>query len=101
MGSSQSIPSTSEITDAPVYVSNVKEYTASTKNGPKTKLMDQTNPISVTLDEEESIADSDASIVSAESDDDDYSSDEEEADGKQKEQFPSMSMVVIRSFVHN
>ena len=83
MGSSQSIPSTSEITDAPLNVSNVKEYTASTKNGPKTKSMDQTNPISVTI-EEESIADSDASIVSAESDDDDYSSDEEEADGKNR-----------------
>jgi hypothetical protein len=41
--------------------------------------MDQTNPISVTI-EEESIADSDVSIVSTESD---YSSDEEEeADGK-------------------
>jgi hypothetical protein len=78
MGSSQSIPSTSEITDTPLNVSNVKEYTASTKNGPKTKPMDQTNPISVTF-EEESIADSDVSIVSAESDDD-YSSDEEEAD---------------------
>ena len=79
MGSSQSIPSTSEITDAPINVSNVKEYTASTKNGPKTKSMDQTNPISVTI-EEESIADSDVSIVSTESD---YSSDEEEeADGK-------------------
>ena len=83
MGSSQSIPSTSEITDAPVYVSNVKEYTASTKNGPKTKFMDQTNLISVTI-EEESIADSDASIVSSESDDDDYSSDEEEVDGKNR-----------------
>lgn len=83
MGSSQSIPSTSEITDAPLNVSNVKEYTASTKNGPKTKSMDQTNPISVTI-EEESIADSDASIVSAESDDDDYSSDEEEVDGKNR-----------------
>ena len=79
MGSSQSIPSTSEITDAPLNVSNVKEYTASTKNGPKTKSMDQTNPISVTVEE---AADADASIVSAESDDD-YSSDEEEADGKQ------------------
>ncbi len=77
MGSSQSIPSTSEITDTPLNVSNVKEYTASTKNGPKTKSMDQTNPISVTI-EEESIDDS--SVVSAESD---YSSDEEEADGKQ------------------
>lgn len=81
MGSSQSIPSTSEITDTPLNVSNVKEYTASTKNGPKSKSMDQTNPISVTFEEES--ADSDASIVSAESDDD-YSSDEEEADGKQK-----------------
>ncbi len=78
MGSSQSIPSTSEITDAPLNVSNVKEYTASTKNGPKSKTMDQTNPISVTI-EEESI-DDDASFVSTESD---YSSDEEEADGKQ------------------
>ena len=79
MGSSQSIPSTSEITDTPLNVSNVKEYTASTKNGPKSKTMDQTNPISVTI-EEESI-DDDASIVSTESD---YSSDEEEADGKQR-----------------
>jgi hypothetical protein len=76
MGSSQSIPSTSEITDAPINVSNVKEYTASTKNGPKTKSMDQTNPISVTI-EEESIADSDSSIVSTESD---YLSEEEEED---------------------
>ena len=73
MGSSQSIPSTSEITDAPLNVSNVKEYTASTKNGPKTKSMDQTNLISVTIED-------DASIVSTDSDD--YSSDEEEADGK-------------------
>jgi len=73
MGSSQSIPSTSEITDAPVYVSNVKEYTASTKNGPKTKSMDQTTPISVTL-EVESLDDFN-SVVSAESD---YSSDEDE-----------------------
>ena len=78
MGSSQSIPSTSEITDAPFNVSNVKEYTARTKNGPKTKSMDQTNPISVTL-EEESIDDSDVSIVSSDSD---YDSDEEEVDGK-------------------
>jgi len=76
MGSSQSIPSTSEITDAPFYVSNVKEYTASTKNGPKSKFMDQTNPISVTL-EDGSVTDSDASSVSSESDD---LSDEEEAD---------------------
>ena len=78
MGSSQSIPSTSEITDAPFHASNVKEYTASTKNGPKTKTMDQTNPISVTL-EDGSVIGSDASIVSTESD---YSSDEEEEDGK-------------------
>lgn len=80
MGSSQSIPSTSEITDAPFNVSNVKEYTASTKNGPKTKPMDQTNPISATI-EEESIADSDASVVGSDSD---YPSDEDEedADGK-------------------
>eukprot|EP00535_Pseudo-nitzschia_heimii_P008696 CAMPEP_0197179256 /NCGR_PEP_ID=MMETSP1423-20130617/4271_1 /TAXON_ID=476441 /ORGANISM="Pseudo-nitzschia heimii, Strain UNC1101" /LENGTH=1043 /DNA_ID=CAMNT_0042629145 /DNA_START=55 /DNA_END=3186 /DNA_ORIENTATION=- len=76
MGSSQSIPSTSEITDAPFNVSDVKEYTASTKNGPKTKSMDQTNPISVTL-EDGSVTDSDASSVSTESD---YSSDEEEED---------------------
>jgi len=73
MGSSQSIPSTSEITDAPFNVSNVKEYTASTKNGPKTKSMVQTNLISVTIEEES--VDSDSSVVSSESD---YSSDEDE-----------------------
>jgi len=76
MGSSQSSLSTSEITDAPINVSSVKEHTASTKNGPKTKSMGQTNLISITL-EDGSVTDSDASIVSAESD---YSSDEEEED---------------------
>ena len=78
MGSSQSIPSTSEITDAPFNVLRVKEYTVSTKNGPKSKSMDQTYPISITI-EEESVMDSDASVVSTESD---YSSDEDEVDGK-------------------
>ena len=81
MGSSQSIPSTSEITDAPAHVSHVKEYTASTKNGPKTK----SALISATTDKEEQQS-SASSVVSAESD---YSSDEdfdfdsnEEEDGK-------------------
>lgn len=84
MGSSQSIPSTSEITDAPAHVSHVKEYTASTKNGPKTK----SALISATTDKEEQQS-SASSVVSAESD---YSSDEdfdfdsnEEEDGEMAE----------------
>jgi len=75
MGSSQSILSTSEITDAPFNVSNVKEYAASTKNGTKTKSMDQTNLMISVTTEEEPITDSNASVVSSESD---YSSDEED-----------------------
>ena len=71
MGSSQSVPSTSEITYASDHASNVKEYKASTKNGPKTQPMEQTNQISIISENE----DSDFSVVSAESD---YSSDEDE-----------------------
>ena len=71
MGSSQSVPSTPEITYDSSRVSNVKEYKASTMNGPKTKPMEETNQISVTTEKYYS----DSSVVSAESD---YSSDEDE-----------------------
>ena len=82
MGSSQSIPSTSEITDAPT---NVKEYSASTNNGQKTKTM-VTTMISVTTESKESydVVDSNASVVTTESD---YSSDsDEESDSDSDEE---------------
>jgi len=65
MGSSQSSPTTSEITDV----------SASSKNGPKTKPTILISPTTNTVEEDKE----NSSVVSTtESDDDDYSSDEEE-----------------------
>eukprot|EP00537_Pseudo-nitzschia_pungens_P007021 CAMPEP_0172356012 /NCGR_PEP_ID=MMETSP1060-20121228/350_1 /TAXON_ID=37318 /ORGANISM="Pseudo-nitzschia pungens, Strain cf. cingulata" /LENGTH=1099 /DNA_ID=CAMNT_0013075891 /DNA_START=70 /DNA_END=3369 /DNA_ORIENTATION=- len=89
MGSSQSVPSTYEITDSLSHVSNVKEYTASTKNGPKAQTMEQTNLISVIAEE-----DSDSSVMSAESD---YSSDEDddfEFDSNEDEEAAERRMIL-------
>jgi hypothetical protein len=95
MGSSQSIPSTSEITDAPLTFSKKEEYTASTKNGPKTTPIETTLisgtadddvVILVVKDDEEQTnnnsindcASSNSSVSSSESNDD-YSLDEDKA----------------------
>lgn len=89
MGSSQSIPTTSEITDAPRFYAESneqhEEYFASSKNGPKTQ-PNETNLISLTEDtvEEEDIS-SVVSTTTTESDvidddDDDYDSSDEEDD---------------------
>ena len=97
MGASQSIPSTSEITDAARRFSKDEEHSASTKNGPKTKPT-ETNLISVTTDsaavvqaKETDDDNNNSLVVSAESDcyssdeDEDFefdSNEEKEADGK-------------------
>ena len=72
MGSSQSTPTSSEITDAPVVNKQHGKHSAGSKLGPKTKPTIENKLISLPV----------VSTTTTESDgnDDDYSSDEEEND---------------------
>ena len=88
MGSSQSILTASEITDAPRFsavASNNKneEHFASSKNGPKTQPI-ETNLISLTdntvEDDEETLSVVSTTTTESDDDDDDYDSSDDEED---------------------